>query len=66
MKKSWDEEQQTTIIPNVRTVVAFVDKGMDKCPNLNCLGKIEYGIERCPHCSIGLMWFEEPTPKGWA
>jgi hypothetical protein len=60
------EGKKTDTYFDTRTTIMFVDKGMDKCPNLNCMGKIEYGIERCPHCEVGLKWFDEPSPKGWA
>jgi len=61
----WDRKREITYI-DTRTVIIFMDKGMDKCQNLNCFGKIEYGMERCPHCGVRLRWFDEPSPKGWA
>ncbi len=65
MKNPWDKDKTLTFIPDVRKIIAFVDKGMDKCPNLDCLGKIQDGMEKCPHCEIGLHWFE-PDVEGWA
>jgi hypothetical protein len=65
MKRLWDEKKKIEYF-DTRTVIVFVERGMDKCQNLNCLGKIEYGMERCPHCGVRLKWFDEPSPKGWA
>lgn len=61
----WNWREEITYF-DTRRVIMFMDKGMDKCQNLNCLGKVEYGMERCPHCGVRLKWFDEPAPKGWA
>lgn len=66
MKNPWDKDKTVTHVSDVRRILAFITKGRDKCPNLLCLGKVQFGIEKCPHCEIGLFWFDEPDPEGWA
>jgi hypothetical protein len=35
MKNPWDKEKRVTFVSDIRKIIAFVDKGMDKCPNLD-------------------------------
>jgi hypothetical protein len=60
----WDRERKDKYF-DTRNMVIFMNKGMDKCQNLNCLGKLEHGMKFCPHCGVRLRWFDEPAPKGW-